>query len=148
MLLAGAADRRPVGPTIDVDDPAFIPPGRHAGTDRGGGRATGRATEPETVRCILDSLAAAYARTVERAAALAGTTVDVIHIVGGGSQNELLCQLTADAAGRPGGGRSGRGDCARQRAVQARSARLVPASLEAIRVDIANMSVVRRYDPS
>ena len=32
---------------------------------------------------------------------LSGQPVEVVHIVGGGSQNALLCQLTADAAGRP-----------------------------------------------
>src|SRR5262249_54123075 len=53
------------------------------------------------VRCILDSLAAAFAETVETAARLAGRTVEVVHIVGGGSRNALLCQLTADASGLP-----------------------------------------------
>ena len=52
------------------------------------------------VRCILDSLAAGYARTIADAERLAGITVDVVHIVGGGSQNRLLCQLTADATGK------------------------------------------------
>lgn len=55
----------------------------------------------EVVRCILESLAGAYARTIETAEALAGTAVDTIHVVGGGSQNELLCQLTANRARRP-----------------------------------------------
>jgi rhamnulokinase len=64
----------------------------------------GRA-EPTTrgaiVRAVLDSLAAAYVDAVDAAAALAGVTVDAIRIVGGGSQNALLCQLTADRSGRP-----------------------------------------------
>ncbi|HEU4668074.1 MAG TPA: FGGY-family carbohydrate kinase, partial [Arthrobacter sp.] len=51
-------------------------------------------------RCIMDSLAAGYARTIRDAERLAGRTVDVVHIVGGGSQNRLLCQLTADVTGR------------------------------------------------
>jgi rhamnulokinase len=55
----------------------------------------------ETVRCIIDSLAVAYRRTVRQAAELAGRKVDVIHLVGGGAQNALLCQLTADACGLP-----------------------------------------------
>ena len=53
------------------------------------------------MRCILDSLAAAYARAVDDAARLSGRDVDVVHLVGGGSRNELLCQLTADACGLP-----------------------------------------------
>ncbi len=51
-------------------------------------------------RCILDSLAAGYARTIADAERLAEVPVDVVHIVGGGSQNRLLCQLTADATGK------------------------------------------------
>jgi rhamnulokinase len=53
------------------------------------------------VRCILDSLAEAYRRTLAEAANLSGKRVDVVHIVGGGARNELLCQLTADALGLP-----------------------------------------------
>ena len=56
---------------------------------------------PEIVRCILDSLAAAFADAVEQAERLSGQPVEVVHLVGGGAQNALLCQLTADAAGRP-----------------------------------------------
>ena len=59
------------------------------------------ASRPAMVRCILDSLAAAFAAAVEDASRLSGQAVDVIHVVGGGSRNALLCQLTADAAGRP-----------------------------------------------
>jgi rhamnulokinase len=55
----------------------------------------------EVVRTILDSLALAYRRNVRLASELAGQDVDVVHVVGGGSQNALLCQLTADACGRP-----------------------------------------------
>ena len=53
------------------------------------------------MRCILDSLAAGYARTIADAERLAGQPVDVVHIVGGGSQNKLLCRLTAQATGKP-----------------------------------------------
>jgi rhamnulokinase len=56
---------------------------------------------PATVRCILDSLALAYRRTVRRAAELSGRDVEVVHLVGGGARNTLLCQLTADACGLP-----------------------------------------------
>ena len=49
-----------------------------------------------------------------RPSELTGQPVDVIHIVGGGCQNALLCQLTADLVGPAGAGRSGRGDRARQ----------------------------------
>lgn len=55
----------------------------------------------EYVRCILLSLALAYRRTIRRAAELTGRNVSVVHLVGGGSRNALLCQLTADACGVP-----------------------------------------------
>ncbi|MDQ1608676.1 MAG: rhamnulokinase, partial [Microbacteriaceae bacterium] len=52
-----------------------------------------------TVRAIVESLAVAFADAVQTAVALTGHAVDVIHIVGGGSLNRLLCQLTADRSG-------------------------------------------------
>jgi rhamnulokinase len=55
----------------------------------------------ETVRCILDSLALAYRRAICEAQSLSGRHADVVHIVGGGALNTLLCQLTADATGLP-----------------------------------------------
>jgi rhamnulokinase len=53
------------------------------------------------VRCILLSLALAYRQTIRRAAELTGRAVSVVHLVGGGSRNALLCQLTANACGVP-----------------------------------------------
>ncbi len=50
---------------------------------------------------MLDSLALAYRRTVRAASTIAGVRPEVVHVVGGGSQNELLCQLTADACDLP-----------------------------------------------
>jgi rhamnulokinase len=52
-------------------------------------------------RCILESLALAYRRTVRLVGELSGQPVDVVHVVGGGVRNELLCRLTADACGLP-----------------------------------------------
>lgn len=54
-----------------------------------------------TVRCVLESLALSYRLTVEDIAAAAGRPAPLIHVVGGGSNNDLLNQLTADAAGIP-----------------------------------------------
>jgi rhamnulokinase len=58
-------------------------------------------TPPQITRCILDSLAAAYQRTIRQACEITGRRVDAIHIVGGGALNALLCQLTADACRLP-----------------------------------------------
>lgn len=53
------------------------------------------------VRCALESLALRYRWVLERLEELTGRRLDVLHIVGGGSQNGLLNQLTADACNRP-----------------------------------------------
>src|SRR5205807_2933176 len=55
----------------------------------------------DCVRCALESLALAYRWVLEKLEALTGRRREVIHVVGGGSQNALLCQLTADACDRP-----------------------------------------------
>ena len=102
-VLAQAAEIPSGGPRFDPDDPVFLPPGdmpaRVEAVLRTGGQRV-PATAPEMVRCILDSLATAFAAAVEQAAALSGRRVGVVHLVGGGSQNALLCQLVADASGR------------------------------------------------
>ncbi|TYK42747.1 rhamnulokinase [Actinomadura decatromicini] len=103
-LLAEAARVPGLRSLIDAGDPGFLPPGdmparvaahcRRRGLPAPEGRA-------ETVRCVLDSLALAHRAAIRQAAALSGRDVDVVHLVGGGSRNELLCQLTADASGLP-----------------------------------------------
>jgi rhamnulokinase len=59
------------------------------------------ATPGQFIRCCLQSLALTYRRTLEGLEAILGGRLGVIHVVGGGSQNELLNQMTADACGRP-----------------------------------------------
>ena len=102
-LLEAAATLPSGGPVINADDPYFIAPDNMPERIRAAVRKTG-AVLPEhpahIVRCILDSLAAGYARTIADAERLADVRADVVHIVGGGSQNRLLCQLTADATGK------------------------------------------------
>ncbi len=107
-LLAAAAGLEPLRTVVDIDDPRLLFPSTSA--DPMPERIAALAAESEEpvphspaviTRCILDSLAVAYRRQVRTAAALAGTSPEVVHVVGGGSQNELLCQLTADACGLP-----------------------------------------------
>ena len=52
------------------------------------------------VRCVLESMALKYRWVLERLETVAGRRLDPIHIIGGGAQNRLLNQLTADATGR------------------------------------------------
>ena len=94
-LLAAAESLPAGGPIIDVDDAALIAPGRHARTASPRPSPEWRSSPSgpaATVRCILDSLATAYARTLTQASP-SPNDVDVVHVVGGGSQNQLLCQL-------------------------------------------------------
>jgi rhamnulokinase len=102
-LLDAAAALPFGGPVINAEDSYFIAPDNMPERIRAAARNSG-AVLPEhpahIVRCILDSLAAGYARTIADAERLAEVRADVVHIVGGGSQNRLLCQLTADATGK------------------------------------------------
>ena len=54
----------------------------------------------EIVRCALDSLALTYKKTLETLEELQGRKINTLNIVGGGTQNKLLSQLTADAIGK------------------------------------------------
>ncbi|MBD3308490.1 rhamnulokinase [candidate division KSB3 bacterium] len=58
-------------------------------------------THGEFVRCALESLALKYRNVLEKFEHLRGKPVDVLHIVGGGVQNTLLCQFAANATGKP-----------------------------------------------
>jgi rhamnulokinase len=103
-LLSGAAHAEPLRTVVDIDDASLLPPGDMPERLRALARAAGEPvpeSPTEVVRTILDSLALAYRRNVRLAAELAGRSVEVVHVVGGGSQNALLCQLTADACGLP-----------------------------------------------
>jgi len=103
-LVREAARAPAVAATIDVDHPDFLAPGDHPALVRAHCRASGQrvpGSPGEVVRVVLESLALAYRRALESVERVAGVTAGVIHLVGGGSRNALLCQLTADASGRP-----------------------------------------------
>jgi rhamnulokinase len=99
-----AEDAPPAGPLVDPDHPAFLAPGDMASRIRSFCEETGQRPpqEPAAVtRCVFESLALKYRHAVEQAENLAGRAIGTINVVGGGSQNSLLCQLTADATRRP-----------------------------------------------
>ncbi len=90
------------GPFIEPDDARFSAPFSMPDAIRNYCRETGQnapETPGELVRCCLDSLALKYRWTFEKLESLRGQKLDTLHIVGGGTQNELLCQLTADCLG-------------------------------------------------
>ncbi|MQA08375.1 MAG: rhamnulokinase [Pseudonocardiaceae bacterium] len=103
-LLHAAADEPAFTAVVDPDDPVFLTPGDMPARIADACRRTGQPV-PErpaaVVRTILESLAMAHAAALHTAARLSGRELDVVHLVGGGARNELLCQLTADACGLP-----------------------------------------------
>jgi rhamnulokinase len=101
-LIARADAEQPLRSVVDLEAPEFVPPGDMETRIAAACRATGQpvpGSPAETVRCILDSLALAYRRNIRRATVLSGRPVEVVHLVGGGAHNDLLCRLTAEACG-------------------------------------------------
>ncbi len=98
-----AAQAKPLVSVIDPDHGDFLKPGDMPSRIRAFCQRSGQPV-PETkvavVRCILESLALKYRWVLERLEQVVGHRLDPIHIVGGGTQNRLLSQLTADATGR------------------------------------------------
>lgn len=89
---------------IDPDKAVFLGPPDMANAIADECRRTNQPvpeTEGQFIRCALESLALKYRMVLSWMEELTGTRVEVIHIVGGGTQNQLLNQFTADACGRP-----------------------------------------------
>ena len=93
---------------IDPSDPIFLKPGLIDDSMPDRIRAYCRRTgqqEPsgtgEMVRGVLESLAETYAQKIRQIEEITGKKMQEIYIIGGGSQNELLCQLTAETSGLP-----------------------------------------------
>ncbi|ASS65461.1 MULTISPECIES: rhamnulokinase family protein [unclassified Paenibacillus] len=103
-LVCMAAESMPFASLIDPDAPSFLPPGDMPGRIRAYCEATGQRAPRgpgATARCILESLALKYRQVLEQTEQLSGQAFDGLHMVGGGIHNELLCQWTANAIGRP-----------------------------------------------
>jgi rhamnulokinase len=150
--LLGAAGALPAGgPRIDPDNPAFLPPGDMPARIRAACRDTGQpepASHAELVRCILDSLAAAYARALHDAERLSGRQVDVVHLVGGGARNRLLCELTAAACGLPVLAGPAEATALGNVLVQARAHGSLHGDLDTLRALLRATQQIRRHEPS
>jgi rhamnulokinase len=98
-----AAEAEPFQAVIDVDDAAFFQPGDMPVRIQ---EYCGRTRQPvpeskgAIVRCALESLALKYRWVLDRLEEMLGYRLDPIHIIGGGTQNRLLNQLTANATRR------------------------------------------------
>ncbi len=99
-LVELARDAAPLRSLIDVDHPLFSVPGDMARRVREFCVSTGQPQPEEpgaVVRCILESLALKHQQAIELLRNATEAAPGAVHIVGGGSRNELLCQMTADA---------------------------------------------------
>jgi rhamnulokinase len=102
VRLAGEAP--PLRSFVDPDDARFLNPPDMPVAIQDFCRETSQLvpqSEGEIVRCALEGLALKYAATLDGVEELTGKRAEVIHIVGGGSRNDLLNQFTANACNRP-----------------------------------------------
>ena len=150
-LLAAAARAEPLRCVIDPGDPAFLAPGDMPARITA---ACVRAGQPAPsgrggmVRCILDSLALAYRQAIAEVQELTGRHADTVHIVGGGSRNELLCQLTADACGLPVVAGPAEASAIGNVLVQARRLGAAPGDLAGLRGLLRAGPPLRRHEPA
>jgi rhamnulokinase len=150
-LLAAAAREQPLRFVVDADDQEFLPPGDMparicswlAARD-----LPAPSTPAQLVRCILDSLALAYRRALLAAQGLSGQHADVVHIVGGGSRNDLLCQLTADATGLPVVAGPAEATALGNVLVQSRALGAAPATLPGMRALLRSCLALRTFTPA
>ena len=149
-LLAEAEALTDPVPVFDPDDPRFMAPGdmpaRIAQYCVEHGLAVPH-SPAMFARSIVESLADAFARTAQEASDLSGKRVEVIHMVGGGAQNALLCQLTADRARLPVVAGPVEATAIGNVLVQARALGVLQGGLEELRELVARVTEPRRYLP-
>ena len=149
-LLRAAAGIPGPRSVVDAADPGFLASGVMTSRIAEACRATGQpvpATPAEFTRCVLDSLALAHRRAVRDAVRLTGRDVAVVHLVGGGARNTLLCRLTADACGLPVVAGPAEATALGNVLIQAR-AHGVPGDLPTLRRLVSTTQELRHYRPS
>lgn len=148
--LAGLAEQAPAFVSlIQPADPGFLAPDgmpeRIAAYCRAHGQPEPAGVGP-MLRCIFESLALLYRRTREQLEAITGSRIERLHIVGGGSQNALLNQFTADALQIPVLAGPVEATAAGNLLTQAYALGLLP-SIEAMRAVVRQSFEVRRFEP-
>lgn len=149
VLAAAAGDAKPFRAFVDPDDPAFLAPQDMPEAIRDWCRKSDQEipdTPGSIVRLVLESLALKYRTVLEWLEELSGERVEVIHIVGGGTQNELLNQFTANSTGRPVVTGPIEATALGNILVQARAAGAV-GSLREIRSVVRASSTMKTYEP-
>jgi rhamnulokinase len=134
---------------VDPDDASFMLPQSMPAALADFCRRTSQPAPAEpgpVIRCALESLALRYRWVLEKLEALTGRKLETIHVVGGGSQNALLCQLTADACNRPVLAGPVEATALGNLLVQAIGLRLIDSLAEAREV-VRQSFDLKRYDP-
>jgi sugar (pentulose or hexulose) kinase len=102
-LLEAAAKARPLERWIDPDAPGFVRPADMTRAIRQFCKQTDQPapeTPGEFTRTVLESLALKYRYELEQLESLTGVKFEAVRVIGGGSQNAMLNQFTADATGK------------------------------------------------
>jgi rhamnulokinase len=150
-LTEAAANARPLTAFVDPDDERFLRlrPGALPETVREVCLETRQPVPedlPTLVRVLLESLALKYAVVVRQIESATRRHIEAVHVVGGGSNNALLCQLTANACGVPVRAGPAEATAVGNLVVQAIALGEL-ASLEQARALVARSFPVRRYEP-
>ena len=149
LLAQAAAITTPVA-IFDANHPSFLPPGDMPKRITELCVAAGTAapnSPPEFARSIVESLAEAYATAIDDAERLSGSKINIVHIVGGGSQNTLLCQLTANRTGRRVLAGPVEATAIGNVLIQGRAAGLVDGELSELRALVARTFPLAEYQP-
>jgi len=104
QLTAMVREAAPFKVFIEPDDPSFLPPGDMPARVIDYCRRTGQPapeSDADIMATVYISLAYKYRCVLEQLIDVSGQAVDKLHIIGGGAQNALLNQMTANATGRP-----------------------------------------------
>jgi rhamnulokinase len=149
-LLAAATEAPVTAHVFDVQDPMFLPPGDMPARIQKWYAEAGLAapvSRPALARAIIDSLAQAFADALDRAEELSGHAIRVVHLVGGGALNALLCQATADRCGRPVLAGPVEATAIGNVVVQGRTVGALAGDLESLRRLVAETTEIRGYVP-
>jgi rhamnulokinase len=149
-LMQLAAAERPLVSLVNPNDARFLNPPDMPRAIQDFCRETGQPapeSEGALIRCALESLALIYQHVLRGLEEVTGASIEVIHIIGGGSQNEVLNQFTADACGRPVLAGPVEATALGNLLMQARACAEI-GSLAELRAVVTNSSEVRRFEPN
>lgn len=136
-------------PRFDATDPCLLPPGDMLGRVKSLVGDDPRMEDPAFfTRSVLESLADAYGRAVEELRALTGRAPRRVAIVGGGSNNQTLSQLTADRTGLQVTAGPAEATAIGNALIQARAVGLVAGSLSDLRRIVMESSDIDTFTPA